>query len=810
MHLVDWLIVCVPLLIVIVIGLKAQGYVKGVADFLSAGRVAGRYVLCVAGAEANMGLISLVALWESYYSSGFAYNYWNSIATPISICLALTGYCIYRFRETRAMTMGQFLEMRYSKSFRVFAAILQSISGIINYALFPAVGARFIVYYCDLPVIMSVGGFEFQTFGLIMLAFLSVAVFIVMLGGQVTTMVTDCVQGLLSYPMYLIVVGYIIYRFSWSGEMGPALMDRPPGKSMLNPFDIHHLRDFNLFFVLSGIFANIINRLSWQGAQAYNTAAATPHEQKMGQVLGAWRAGFSNMMYVLLAVSAYMFLNHGNFAPQAAQVRSELAVKAMADVTAQDSRFDGVREEISQYVTTGHMSRELATRVENVRAQRAAEKAAAPSKSNRPVKKIDPPQPLKSEASESFLPIAKDALSSVDKGKAQVFGTIFTQMRVPIALRTILPIGITGILCALGIFLLVSTDTTYLHSWGSIVVQDFVLPLRKKPFTPRQQLNLLRAVICFVAVFAFFFSYFFGQIDYILMFFAITGAIWLGGAGSCIVGGLYWKRGTTAGAFSALIVGSSIAFGGMLLQNYWVSSIYPWLVSSGYLDGVCHVVEGISDPFRPYVDWYVEGDKFPINSQELYFIAVVLSVMTYVVVSLLTCREPFNMDRMLHRGKYRVEGKQIEKMVWTPTNVFKKLIGINNEYTKGDRILAYSVFIWSFGYAFGVCFVGTLIWNSISPWPAEWWSTWFFIQNLIVPSIIGIVSTVWFTIGGTIDLKRLFKRLGESERNVLDDGRVIGHVSSGDKAALVDEQATTADKLVNEEPQPQAPADGKQ
>jgi len=54
---------------------------------------------------------------------------------------------------------------------------------------------------------------------------------------------------------------------------------------------------------------------------------------------------------------------------------------------------------------------------------------------------------------------------------------------------------------------------------------------------------------------------------------------------------------------------------------------------------------------------------------------------------------------------------------------------------------------------------------------------------------VGIVSTVWFTIGGTIDLKRLFKRLREKETNILDDGRVIGHISSGDTAALVDKGA---------------------
>ena len=77
-------------------------------------------------------------------------------------------------------------------------------------------------------------------------------------------------------------------------------------------------------------------------------------------------------------------------------------------------------------------------------------------------------------------------------------------------------------------------------------------------------------------------------------------------------------------------------------------------------------------------------------------------------------------------------------------------------------------------------FVAVAVWNFISPWSNEGWSRWFFIQNFVVLIIVAIVSTVWFTWGGTRDLYRLFKALAAKESNVLDDGRVIGHVSADD------------------------------
>ena len=52
MRTLDWIVLIVPILIVIWSALKAQKHVRGVADFLSAGRIAGRYVLCIASGEA--------------------------------------------------------------------------------------------------------------------------------------------------------------------------------------------------------------------------------------------------------------------------------------------------------------------------------------------------------------------------------------------------------------------------------------------------------------------------------------------------------------------------------------------------------------------------------------------------------------------------------------------------------------------------------------------------------------------------------------------------------------------------------------
>ena len=747
----DWIIVVIPLLVVLIIGLKSQQYVKSVADFLAAGRVAGRYVICVASGEAGMGLISLVAIWEKYYMVGFAINFWSTIAAPLGLLMGLTGYCTYRFRETRAMTMGQFFEIRYNRAFRIFAAILQSLSGVINYAIFPAVGARCMMYFLNLPVHFYIGGWKFSTFGLLMLIFLGIAVFIVTMGGQITIMVTDCVQGLLSYPFYAVVVAYIIYRFSWDGEIIPALLNRPPGKSMLNPYDVSKLSTFNLFYVFVGVFSSVFNRMAWSGTQGYNAAAKNAHEQKMGALLGTWRNGFAYTMYTLLAVAAFTYMTHVDFRKSANQVHQQLTQKTTEEII-HEKRFDAVRPDVEALTAKGEITPNMRMIL-------------------RKSGKFDLSKPLDPS---KYKDAAQAAVATVDKGKAGTLGTIYHQMLVPVAIREMLPMGITGVLCALMIFLMISTDTTYMHSWGSIIVQDIILPFRKEPFTPKQQLNLLRCIIAGVAVFAFLFSFFFAQMDYILMFFAITGAIWLGGAGPVIVFGLYWKRGTTAGAFAALGAGSLLAVSGIICQQTWAKYLYPTLEKYDLVNGIAWFLDTVSGPFHPYVVWKMNPDKFPINSQEIYFIAMLVAVFLYVTVSLITCRTPFNLERMLHRGIY-ADSETKPRIPWTFKSAFSKIIGIDANYTKGDKILAWSVFLWSFGYGFCLCFLGIIIWNAFYRWPKEWWAIKFHITALLIPCVVAIISTIWFSIGGSVDLYRLFKSLAAKHDDFSDDGRVHKH-----------------------------------
>ena len=122
MNWYNWLIVILPFAGVLYMAFYVRKYIRSVPDFLAGGRICGRYLLSVGSMEAGLSVIALIAYVEVHYRTGFSTGFWSNIMGPIGLVLSLTGFVAYRLRETKALSMGQLLEMRYSRSFRMFCA----------------------------------------------------------------------------------------------------------------------------------------------------------------------------------------------------------------------------------------------------------------------------------------------------------------------------------------------------------------------------------------------------------------------------------------------------------------------------------------------------------------------------------------------------------------------------------------------------------------------------------------------------------------------------------------------------------------
>jgi hypothetical protein len=489
----------------------------------------------------------------------------------------------------------------------------------------------------------------------------------------------------------------------------------------------------------------------------------------MAAILGAWRGQVSGIFYILIALTIIALLNHRNFASEA----------------------KGIRDSISA---------NIANELINDKEQRASFNQAiqaVPAQVHRIG--VDPPLSQRRNLDTPVLQTAHRKLQEINgevegNEKFQQYRTLFHQEMLATSMRHLLPSGLFGLFMLLMVLAMISTDNTRIYSAAVTVAQDVILPLRKKPFTLKQHVWVLRLVSIGIGAVFVTCSSFMAQLDYIQLFVMIICSMWLGGCAPVMIFGLYSRFGTTAGAFSSLIAGMVLSLEAILVKRNWADVVYPWLDKNGFIEPLGNFLTSVSGPFDPYVVWKMNPVKFPINSYEIFFLISLFTLFLYIVVSYLTMKEPFNLDRMLHRGKYNLDGENKEVLKLTWHHIFSKILGITKEYTTGDKVIAYVLFFQSFIWGFLGIFVGVVVWNAITPWPLEWWGTYFFVTLLALPLCLAIISVFWFGIGGCIDLFRLFRDLKARVANPLDDGRVEGHVSLADKAQFEELEHQAAHK----------------
>jgi SSS family solute:Na+ symporter len=344
------------------------------------------------------------------------------------------------------------------------------------------------------------------------------------------------------------------------------------------------------------------------------------------------------------------------------------------------------------------------------------------------------------------LPAFSDLAADANKVLENMNPGSVSQARIPLFLIQVLPHGLIGIFASIMMVSMISTDDTCMHSWGSILVNDIVKPLLKEPLSDKQQLWLLRSAIVAVGILTFCMSFVFKHTEYIILFVQISGAIFAGGASAAIIGGLYTRGGTALGAWGGMITGSTLSLVGITLQQTW-RTLVPFIVR--------HIQNSVFD-FGAISEWLLAHSKrFPLNGQIMAFYIIIIGFCVYFLLSYmehLIRRSPFyNLQKLLHRGEYDNAKEHVSK---TETSSLWHMIGVTNEFTLFDRLVFLSSVIWTLTW-FMVFVLGLLghfyfNWNTIQ---------WIYLWKVFIIShvTLGVITTIWFLIGGIHDLYALFK-----------------------------------------------------
>ena len=138
---------------------------------------------------------------------------------------------------------------------------------------------------------------------------------------------------------------------------------------------------------------------------------------------------------------------------------------------------------------------------------------------------------------------------------------------MPMYLGRILPAGIIGLITAAMLAAFMSTHDSYLLCWSSVLTQDVIAPIMGDKLTPKKRIIIARVLIVLIGFYVLAWGLLYkGSLD-IFDYMGVTGAIYFAGAFALLLGGLYWKRASSTGAFLALLAGSSAILGLGPIQN---------------------------------------------------------------------------------------------------------------------------------------------------------------------------------------------------------------------------------------------------
>ena len=853
----DWVIFIGLFVLLTSMSFFLKRFAKGVAGFLVAGRNVGRYLGLESDSMAGLGAVTILALWQMVYSSGFVGILWYLLMPTAAAFVALTGFAIYRFRQTRAMTLGQFVEMRYSKKTRILFGIAAFTAGVINMGVFPAAGAHFFVNYCGLPdrIITTdpvplfagivIPGLEISLMATaIMLVLVTAAVIICFNGGQVTLIVTNFVQALFVNVM-LITIMFAIYKmFTWEQFAEAYLAAVDLSAVNLSAIDLSKV-DLSVIDLSAAYLSSV--DLSAVDLSAVDLSSVDLSAIDLSSVdLSAVNISAIDLSSVELSADylTAVDLSAVNLSALDLSVVDLSAVNLSAvDLSAVDL---SVADLSALDLSTVNLS---AVNLSNVDLSAVDLSVLSPEKgkpmaetllhpfSSQRVEGFDktffmigiftmaywviswaPNTLVTSSASGAHeakmmrvmveikklvyvglgigvLPLAVFVLMNhpdfADKAAAvqNVVDNIpnkqiGSQMMTPAALQFIVPKGILGAFAGFVLFAFLSTHTSYLLAWGGGLIQDVVIPIRGKALEPKKHMKFIRTSVLCVAVYIVLFSTFFKQQENLLMFLALTGGIYLSSA-VILIGGLYWKRGTTKAAICAMIAGVAVSIVGLTVTYGFVDEegintiIGPYghkitlcvfigfcvsLVLFGLLNlkrksfiGACvSIVPGAV--FGVLCMIYREKINPEFSGKLIMFHASLISIAVYLIVSELTSAQAVNYDKMFNRSAEEIELRKTRKW-WQ----------FGPEVPKSDRILIPCIYGGIF--TFVVAFVGTWIYctrNEVSP--ETWLKFWHvFVYTMF---ILGVAFMIWVITGGFRDLFRMFKNLKSQEADESDDGSV--------------------------------------
>jgi Na+/proline symporter len=522
---VDGSIVGLYLLFTMAIGVYVRKYVGKVEDFLVAGREMNIYLGIASLAATEFGIITCMYTAQSGYENGFAGAFPGIAQCLAMLLIGLTGFCIKPLRDSGAITIPELFEKKFGANIRWLAGVVIVMGGLLNMGVFLKIGGDFLVIVTD----MNSGTYDFLGLHLtnlqIVMGLLLVAVCVyTMLGGMVSVLITDFLQFIVMSIGLLVVTFFILKQIGWCNLAETVRTTH--GAGGFNPFVNKNL---GIQFVIFQLIIQTAATLTWQTC--------------ISRVLAAKDSATGRKVYTRTSFFfVARFLIPGIWGIAALYLLAQpLHIKDLQALRSYElSEMERKAGGAEKFGLSAERKAILIEKSSAIRKELSAKKKSGTI-----------------EKSEGSLLAAAEQIEQDISLHA-----------MPKLLSIILPIGIMGLLIAAMLAADMSTDSSYMLTWASVIFNDILAPFRRKSkMSDKKGILINRCIVAVIGVYLLIFGLFYEIKGSVWDYLTLTGSIYLSSMSVLLIACCYWKKANNWGASGAIVLGALIPCAYLSMQK---------------------------------------------------------------------------------------------------------------------------------------------------------------------------------------------------------------------------------------------------
>ncbi len=139
---------------------------------------------------------------------------------------------------------------------------------------------------------------------------------------------------------------------------------------------------------------------------------------------------------------------------------------------------------------------------------------------------------------------------------------------MPRYLGLVVPAGIMGLMIAAMLAADMSTDSSYMLTWGSVIYNDIMAPFRRgREWSEKKGLLINRFIVAGIGVFLLFYGLWYKPEGALWDYLTLTGTIYLASISILLIACCYWPRANSWGAAGAIVISAVLPIGFLVMQK---------------------------------------------------------------------------------------------------------------------------------------------------------------------------------------------------------------------------------------------------